>query len=58
MKPVKGEIVKGTDKSGDAFSEGQVTDNSATESAIRLSDGRDIYAHHEDIRPSMETPGS
>lgn len=58
MKPFRDEIVKGTDKSGHAFSEGRVTDSSKTESKISLPNGSETYARHKDIRPQMDLPAS
>jgi len=57
MKPFRDEIVKGTDKNGHTFSEGRVTDSSATESKIRLPNGGDTYARHDDLRPQIDLPG-
>lgn len=57
-KPFKDEVVKGTDTSGHAFSEGRVTDSSQDESKISLPDGRDTYARHSEIYPQMDLPGT
>ena len=53
MKPVQSEIVKGTDSNGQPFQEGMVVDTSDAESRIRLEDGREVVAAHDDIKGQM-----
>lgn len=58
MRPLNNEIVKGQDKQGYSFQRGVVLDSSATESYIRLSDGSDVTASHENIRSVMDGAGN
>ena len=54
MKPLKGEIVKGNDKNGKPFTEATVTGNSSSSSTVKLPDGRQTTADHNNIRGQMD----
>lgn len=54
MKPLKGEIVNGTDTSGRPFSDAIVTGHGPGYSTVRRLDGQQVAASNQNIKGAAE----